>query len=744
MDTVEKIPDKKIFFIIGAFFGILILLAVAFMMLANARKNAGGPGGFFTGNNSDNTRNSNTPSGTPAPTYPPPPRLQTDEWIVSPQIQPTSILASQEYTLKQNYSNQEVRTFVEKLFFPQTFKVSQNEVLAYSLDPSTKDTESLRFDSQSGTFSFLTTKGISLASDSASTLSNEQVYNFLKTIDMYDPSIQVTAQYQKSTTPNLVYVELHRDWRRLGLPDLNMVGLMNIPENQNLTSLYLNSSSGLNPDNTIINATDGKNGLQRPDDFNSMTLIIDKQSGKLLAIKSNLRKIITAQTATKSLISVADAQAKLQSNSADMTLVYPSGQGIADWDKIYPDNQAVASQATVTDELYTYLEQPGLTAQSVLKPYVLFRGYAVLKNGYRTNFLAAIPAEQTSVLGASTEVDGGRLLAQQQNRGLGGGSTAPSSNTNSVPIPTASASCIDVHFRPAAFDRAVSFMGITLAHSPSFDYDKEVNGTWQSYHEDNGGHGDWYYIPAPNFNNAVLTADLQKINTNLIEFMQVIGNPNGEGEGFRNQGTDWTAVLNDVNHTWGDDRVNYTAGCPIRLTGHSPTILLYGNKDQTVQVKPSNTLYVDPSLTNQVWNVTINNLYDLSVNNIDRPYLYYEYSSVKFDKPKAGWNIDKSQLSTFITKISQQLGLNTTEKDRLTEEIQQGAILVSDNKIFVGLIDQNEVNKKLPVKFSPQPEKVYRYHFYISAVNGKVTAPKITPLQRAAFMSIELGVFTAQ
>ncbi len=740
---VDKVPDKKIFFVIGVFFGVLVLLGLTFFILAGMAKNGSSTAsGLFTKNGSGGTTGKPTISPTaPTSVYPPPPKFQTQLWTMSLHVQPANIVTSQQYIFKQNYTSSEIRTFVQKLFNPQVFKTTNSQVLAYTLDPTTQDTQAIRFNPQSGAFSFTSTKGIALT-QSGQAVTNDSIYDFLRSIDLYDSSMQVNAQYKNSTNPGLTYYEVHRDWRHLGMPVLSFVGLLNLPEGQGLDSLTLNSSAGAPLDSTITTSTDGKAGYQRLNDFNTITIIVNTISKKVIAVESNMRKIDESKTQTKNLIAYAEAEVKLKNNGYEIMFNSPAGGGIVPWSKMYPGNTADATNATVTDALYTYLEQPISVAQSVLKPYVLFKGYATLANGYRSDFVAAIPAEQTSVLGASTYSDS--ILAQQQQ----GNTIQPTVNpTIAVPVPTTAPECADPHLRIGPFDAALTLMGVTLVHAPYFEYDKWLDDHWgPSYREDNGGHGDWYYIPSENFNEAQLTTDLKKIKDNFTAFMNAIGYKGGEGFRVDEKTGNWSAVWDDVNHTWGDDRVNYNWShrCPIRLTGHSPTLFLYGKPGQTVQIYPSQTLYVDPTLNLDHWTTTINGPFDLLVNNLKRSYLYYEYSGVNFSKPRLGWNVNRSQLDNFVEKIATQLGLNTTERDRLQVEITQGVTMINDVKFFIGLIDTQELNKKLPLKMNPTPEKVYRYHFYVSSGEGKVIAPKLTPLQRTQFMAVEVGVYVAQ
>lgn len=161
----------------------------------------------------------------------------------------------------------------------------------------------------------------------------------------------------------------------------------------------------------------------------------------------------------------------------------------------------------------------------------------------------------------------------------------------------------------------------------------------------------------------------------------------------------------------------------LRLTGYSPTIFTYSPNTKVQPLIP--VFYID--------------------NN--REYFYYEYDStnISFKKPTNGWIVDKKNLKAFSKNISQILGLNPLESERLLFELNFSAVDVKSDKLFIGLIPREEVDKKLPLKIeSLNNPKVIRYHFYVAKAKNNVKPPQLNPVQRDEFLILELGSFSGK
>ncbi len=152
----------------------------------------------------------------------------------------------------------------------------------------------------------------------------------------------------------------------------------------------------------------------------------------------------------------------------------------------------------------------------------------------------------------------------------------------------------------------------------------------------------------------------------------------------------------------------------------------------------TNLTYSEPAAIDKSWNVVLKKN-GLKANGKDRPYLYYEYEAVDFERPEAGWVVEKNQIHKLSKQIASSMEMNAVEAVRLNFELKHAMADVSSDRIFVGMIDQAEVDTKLPMNVSPMPEAVARYHFYVGAAEGEVTPPLLLPIDRVETMLLEIG-----
>ena len=182
-----------------------------------------------------------------------------------------------------------------------------------------------------------------------------------------------------------------------------------------------------------------------------------------------------------------------------------------------------------------------------------------------------------------------------------------------------------------------------------------------------------------------------------------------------------------------------TPGCPIRMTGASPTLFVYGVEGTNIDIQiNSNLLYVDPPIPQNTWQVQLHDKM-LKSGNFTRPYLYYEYEKKSFSRPKLGWNILKKDLPRLVQLISQSIHLTELESQRLQFELEHAAETLTNSHLFVGMIDTMEITSQIPLSVSPTLSHIYRYHFYIGNAKDDVQPPVLQPLPRAKTMLLEIG-----
>jgi hypothetical protein len=624
------------------------------------------------------------------------------------------------------------------------------------------DLSVILYQKTNGRFLYTASSGVPLTDARGAAVNDALVVNYLTELGLADETVRVSATYRRSSEPGITFYELHRDWTTVGMPVLNPMGILNLPENQALATLAVTSPVDSLPDDADITGTsDKRDGLARPDDFNTITVGVNT-SGNVVKIESNLR-VIESTTQDVTLIDNETALARLRAGSHEQLIVLPSGEGVTDIAKVFPGNEGRISEATITDSVIAYAEQPGDTAQADMKPYWIFRGTGMLDSGYRVKFVATVPAidRETAFLpDAWTHLLGtlvpqvhaeGTTLAQQQQ----GTFESPAPEPTATPVPPTSAE------EPEPTENIRVPQG-TAALTPTGSATQPAATTVPT------GKAPGYSLP---FTTCYPQADdlLARFTVGGYTF-GYFDNPNG---GYVEGGVQWYMVTKDLPaktelENWLSvilatisgkisdarpaeriaedlsgfiDAGDRSKGCPVRLTGFSPTLFVYGFRNTTVTIAPSFGLtYQEPALQDGAWKVRVGSD-SLNVNGLKRPFVYYEYGGVSFDRPQEGWYVARNDIRKFVWKVASQLKLNHQEKMRLMFEIKHAANDIPDTSLFVGLIPRSEVDEKLPLGILPAPDSVMRYHFYVTSSKGisGVKPPKIIPIERTENMILELG-----
>lgn len=729
-----SLDRKKIFLIVGAFF-VLLLLVLTTVVISLKSKTKPISGTSSVTPPSSQQQIFNQGSISPSPTGEseqqqkilPFPKAEFASWSQAPvpSYLPVSV---QIYTFKQTYTQDEVRSLAKKLSLSGTIEQNNDNLLFTEIDEVNNQFSTLIFNTKTNNFAFLSTKGVPLSSTPNKTV-QEKVSLFLNSL-FFDPTLSVTASYKKKDRPDITYFEIHRDWQKAGLPILNSIGLLNLPEDQPLSTLSLTGRTADIPkDSNIYQSSDNKNSLARQTDFNTITVGIKDKEEKLISLSSNLRQIQTNKLSLTSPISFNQAYLRLKNNQSESLLTIPSGTGVVSFDKVYPGNIAIAKKAIITESLVAYLEKPPVVAQSTLSPYFIFRGYAQLDSGYRVNFIATVPASETKT---NNQV----VLGEFDDR-------TPKQGTLSfdTPIPTQQPTVSlrnppnqiedkikeGESFTPTSTSTSTPTSTSTCLSLSDFDSIQEVGGAKIGYLQQENQLNGYYVIPnSPNINMEEIEKATEKY---LKEYYKT-----GQGSGY---------LANSLERLIQVAEIYNNQLCPTRISSYSPTIFLYAKENKSITVQsqfvPS---YTDPPITDNLsWDIVIKGENNLSINSLSRPYLYYEYKPLSFNQPEKGWLIEKNNLPQLANHISSQLILNGKEKERLIFELNHAASDIKGNNLFIGLINQEELNQKLPLTITPNPDKIYRYHFYIREAKGQqqVQPPLLLPIKRSPFMILELG-----
>lgn len=333
--------------------------------------------------------------------YPAFPEVLFDEYDLNTSI-PVTPSAVNIYTFKANYTLPETLEFAKKFGFNNLNQKEISETATIIYDNQTQESRGIFiFDHQTGSFSFQSF-GVHKPKEVAGFATPESIaQSYLSELGLWDDTLVFTTTYELDGLSGITSVEFHRDWNKVGLPILNIVGLLNIPESKRLTDIALASQdSRLPDDSSIVNVSNGLNGKQRPNDFNTITVAVT-DDGRILSINSSLRKQETVNSTSNlslSLKTPQEALAELKQDKGIFSLTTPTGEGSLDFSKLYPQNIAHGKEAIINDFVLTYLEKANGIEQQFFQPMYIFRGTSTLNSGYHVQFVQAVPAVKTQTI----------------------------------------------------------------------------------------------------------------------------------------------------------------------------------------------------------------------------------------------------------------------------------------------------------------------------------------------------------
>ncbi len=264
----------------------------------------------------------------------------------------------------------------------------------------------LTFNMKSGAFAYRSYGDVQTDGENPIARAN----SVISQLGLVDTTTDCSITYKNSQAPGITFVECHKSWDKLGAPLLNLGGVLNIPENVLIKDVVPGEVIAGTPLNSVVfDVSNGGNGYARPNDFNTITVGL-YADGSLYSIESAARTIQKEDTISASdLISADQALFILQKNKAQFALSIPSGNGVFDFNKVYPGNSANAVHATITEVLLAYLDKPMTEEQIVYSPSYLIHGTAQLNSGYSVKFVATVPALKSENINNLEIAEGGSL-----------------------------------------------------------------------------------------------------------------------------------------------------------------------------------------------------------------------------------------------------------------------------------------------------------------------------------------------
>ncbi len=189
-------------------------------------------------------------------------------------------------------------------------------------------------------------------------------------------------------------------------------------------------------------------------------------------------------------------------------------------------------------------------------------------------------------------------------------------------------------------------------------------------------------------------------------------------------------------------RFNKTYYIPVSMC--EPIIYLYPETEQNIDIKLNSLVNVFAStpVYDGGWNVTAKpsgEITDVKTNK-KYPYLFWEGSSYIFEMPKAGFVVEKSNVTNFLEDTVLKLGLNEKEKN---DFIKSWAPELSHAPYyFITFLDQNFIDKIAPLEISPNPKTIIRILMDYKPLTGDIEVEPLilpTPPKREGFTVVEWG-----
>jgi len=647
------------------------------------------------------------------------PKVKFDRYQITtplPQL-PATVYS---YQLKDNFTKDDALSLAGRFGMnPESFE-TQNDFMILTDNSNTDSNGFLSLHKYSGAFSFLSGGHhfANISSDDPVDIAKQ----YISEIGFTDPEIQVTATYQKTSSPGVTFVEAHWIDTKTNLTNMEVVSTLNLDTKIPLNTLktgVVNESAIADP--TILNASDGGNGKERPNQYNSITIGVNNNSGEIIAVTSSLRHKLSSkdQLSAQYLITPQEALSRAQRGQTEFSLVLPQGVGFIDINKVTPTDVVIGQNATLTDFILSYIDKTPDRKHDEYRPYYLFRGNGEV-SGYQVSFVQLVNATRqtlstASVLGSQTDtgpVDT-KVTNNERNSSLQYGTiefvnspTLPPENPPSGQCPFFT-NC----YKPKDLCGKVCFYPSTFAEA------KKEGDLGRS----------WYYIPCDNESLQVDQTTKNKWFQARTQALSACNPPNAST----------CPVPSDLKRAVAERCYHITTASPFIYFYNQPVV-----DNLTVSVSPfGGATYVDPlfdDVNKQAWNIS------------KRESVYYEFDSDKvLPKIKSGhdsslgFKVAKVNLINFISsQLSVNLGLNKKETEGLLAEVKRELPNLPNGLIKVSLVEGDLLTKYLPITVNQKPKSINRIMLYLTPTSQKekVTPPRLTPVTRLGFSIIEVGV----
>src|SRR3989338_9114145 len=136
------------------------------------------------------------------------------------------------YTFNTEFSLPFVSLIGQKLGLTESNQ-EPDTVLFYN-SPESENPAYLKFDLGNGNYELNSYGTIALPQGAQV---EGSVRDWLVSLGLIDETVACNITYQRNSIPGATFVECHRDWNNAGLPIINFIGLLNVPELQTINEI---------------------------------------------------------------------------------------------------------------------------------------------------------------------------------------------------------------------------------------------------------------------------------------------------------------------------------------------------------------------------------------------------------------------------------------------------------------------------------------------------------------------------
>lgn len=689
------------------------------------------------------------------------PQISIQKYVLTTEL-PVKPVSAKIYELKTLFTDTDVADRALKLGFERIDAIEKGGSIQKLYD--LKNSQYLGFDMSSGHFTFYSEPGVPIPNPTASVTST--ALQILRTAGIADSYLIASATYQrKDDTTGSTFVEFHRDWKAIGGPIINPLGLLNLTQKDRLDGVSLGWQSPFAiPDAMTINASDGYNDMLRPDTFNTITVKLSLKNRRVYEVASTMPEIIASERLTdESIISPIEAFTSYTKGATTLGFTGPAGDGDVMLPEVYSNGMAFSKSVDVADFEVIYPEMSEAGPKQWWCPVYALRSFGKVQTGFEVQYAHTVPASRdprcaSATLGArSPSSSSSRTLAQAQAPTVVPTVITGAEKSNSLKYGT-------IVFKVEAVpDSPSNDCPTDLNHSYVFnqtsdytDYiawiDRSVsyqNGTKRrplASRRIEGPDRIWYFVrKVKSTSNPQLTSiSSAYTGAELYNFRERAKAASSQGEGA-------VAPLDPALRNLD------TVFCQYLVTG-SPWIYAYAPTPTTLSIVPrpvGDIAYAQPPLLHGGWSVTTTSSNSLTLSTgITKPALHWEYSAKPVQEAlrtyrnqhpsddTRGFIIPTHELQSFIATLSSDMGLNQTERENLIAELQRPSLAFTQPYIKITFASQEFLQNTLPLDVNPQPDSLSRVFIVLQGITApySIQQPPLPRISRTGLTVVETGI----